>query len=180
VKTWHCLSLVLLLLAACDEQPAAPPPPAEITEEATGHYCGMLVAEHEGPKGQIFVKGRSEPYWFTSARDALIFTRMPEEPRDISAVYVTDMAKAASWAKPGQDAWIEAHQAWFVLDSDRRGGMGGAEAIPFGQQDKAVAFASEHGGTVRRFNAVPDSYLFDPGAPESPVDGHAEHQGASP
>ena len=140
----------------------------------------MLVAEHEGPKGQIFVKDRAEPYWFTSARDALIFTRLPEEPRDIAAVYVTDMAKAASWAKPGRDAWIEAHQAWFVLASDRRGGMGGAEAIPFGQQDKAVAFASAHGGTVARLDTVPDAYLFDRVPPDPSAEDEGGHDGAKP
>jgi copper chaperone NosL len=174
------LLLLWLVLAACDEKPAPPPPPAEVTEDAVGHYCGMLVQEHEGPKGQIFVKDRDQPYWFTSARDALIFTRMPEEPRDITAVYVTDIGKAASWAKPGPGAWVEARQAWFVIDSDQHGGMGGAEAVPFGGEDKAQAFAREHGGKVVRLDAVPDSYLFDPGAPDDAGQGHGGQHGGTP
>ena len=41
------LLLVLVLLAACDEA-ATPnrPPPIEVTEDAVGHYCGMLLVEH--------------------------------------------------------------------------------------------------------------------------------------
>jgi copper chaperone NosL len=180
VRSWRCLPLALLILTGCDDEPAAPPAPLEITRDVVGHYCGMLVAEHEGPKGQAHVRGRAQPYWFTSARDALIFTRMPEEPRDIAAVYVTDMGKAESWAEPGPGAWVDAHQAWFVLDSDRRGGMGGAEAVPFSLEADAAAFVKEHGGRLARFDAVPDSYLFDPGPPDAEAGGHAGHSGGSP
>lgn len=50
-----CL-VALLLLAACDngEQQAAKPAPQELTREAIGHYCNMIVADHHGPKAQLF------------------------------------------------------------------------------------------------------------------------------
>src|SRR5690606_9005576 len=64
------LGLALVVLAACgDTEPAPPPPPVEVTGEATGHYCGMLLQDHEGPKGQIHLVGREEPIWFSSVRD---------------------------------------------------------------------------------------------------------------
>lgn len=176
-----CLGLVLALaLAGCDQTPSKPPAPVEITSEAIGHYCGMLLVEHDGPKGQALVQGRDAPYWFSSARDALIFVRLPEEPRDIRAVYVTDMAKAKSWERPEPGAWIEAREAWFVIDSNRRGGMGGLEAVPFSQEKAAQDFVARYGGRVVRFAEVPEAYLFDPGPPgeipaNTETEGHAGH-----
>ena len=171
------LLLALALLAACDE-PAPPerPPPVEVSEDAVGHYCGMLLVEHEGPKGQAFLRGRPEPVWFSSARDALIFTRLPEEPRGVAAVYVTDMGRAASWERPRPGSWVAVDDAWFVIASRRRGGMGGPEAVPFSREDAARAFAAEHGGRVMRLADVPDDYLFGPGAPAAGAGGdHAAH-----
>ena len=171
------LLFVLALLAACDE-PAPPerPPPMEVTEDAVGHYCGMLLAEHAGPKGQALLRGQSEPVWFSSARDALIFTRLPEEPRDIAAVYVTDMVTAGSWERPRPGSWVPVDDAWFVIGSGRRGGMGGPEAVPFSREDAARAFAGEQGGKVVRLAELSDDYLFDPGAPgEEGGNDHATH-----
>ena len=169
-------AVAFAVLAACSKEEARVAPPAHsLTADATGRYCGMLLAEHAGPKGQALLRGRSEPVWFSSARDALIFLRMPEEPRDVAAVYVTDMARTRSWDHPDPGAWVEVEQAWFVIDSDRRGGMGGAEAVPFSREDAARAFQGQHGGRVVRLAEVPDAYLFDPGAPDEPEGGHAAH-----
>ncbi len=149
-------------LAGCDKAapPPVPPPPAEVTADATGHYCGMLLVDHEGPKGQIFVAGREQPVWFSSVRETIAFLRLPEEPRDITAVYVNDMGKSAHWQQPDRGAWVEARDAWFVVDSAQRGGMGALEAVPFSQQNAAQAFREAHGGRVVRLADIPDSYLF--------------------
>ena len=49
----------LLALSACgDEGTEAPPKPHELTAEAVGHYCGMTLMEHSGPKGQIILASR--------------------------------------------------------------------------------------------------------------------------
>ena len=66
-----------LLLGACedDDRVAEAPPPRDLTREAIGHYCNMIVVDHLGPKGQIFVRGVAEPVWFTSVRDTIAFTR---------------------------------------------------------------------------------------------------------
>lgn len=155
-------------LAGCDKAapPPAPPSPVEVTADATGHYCGMLLVDHEGPKGQIFVAGREQPVWFSSVRETIAFLRLPEEPRDITAVYVNDMGKSAHWQQPDRGAWVEARDAWFVVDSARRGGMGAPEAVPFSQQSAAQAFREAHGGRVVRLAEIPDAYLF--GAVDSP------------
>ncbi|MGC2857750.1 nitrous oxide reductase accessory protein NosL [Novispirillum sp. DQ9] len=154
------LGLVALLAACGEEQQAAAPPPAPLSRDATGHYCHMLLTDHDGPKGQIHVAGRQEPVWFTSVRDTFAFTMLPEEAKDIRAIYVTDMGRAASWEQPGDASWMDARKAHYVLGSTRRGGMGQREAVPFSDPEAARAFAAEHGGTVVAFDAVPKDYIL--------------------
>ncbi|UEM20851.1 nitrous oxide reductase accessory protein NosL [Skermanella mucosa] len=156
------LGAVLLLLGACGEeqQASAPPTPYEVTDEAIGHYCGMALAEHPGPKGQAILRSRDEPVWFSSARDAIAFTKLPEEPKDIAAIYVTDMAAVKDWDHPEPGTWVDARHAWYVIGSTRKGGMGGDEAVPFGQEQAARQFAEIHGGQVVAFDAVPESYVL--------------------
>jgi copper chaperone NosL len=162
-----------LALAECNEQKTAalPPPAFELTASAIGHYCGMNVLEHSGPKGQIILASREEPVWFSSARDALSFTILPEEPKDIRAIYVSDMTKAPSWEKPGATNWIDARQATFVIGSRMKGGMGADEAVPFSDKAAAEKFAQENGGRVVAFVDVPTNYVLGAGPDATnPVD----------
>lgn len=149
------------LLTACQEEvPIAKPAAVSLTPEAAGHYCQMTVLDHEGPKAQIHLTGLQHPLWFTQVRDAVAFTLSPEEPKTISAIYVNDMEKAASWDQPGTDNWIDADAAWFVTGSARSGGMGAPEAIPFGSKAGAEAFAAKSGGSVLRFKDIPAEYVL--------------------
>ena len=150
---------MLGLLAACDED-GPPPPPHELTGDDISHYDQMIVLDHQGPKAQILLESRDEPVWFSSVRDAFAFHHLPEEPRDIAAIYVTDMARAATWADPGPGIWIEARDAWFVIGSAMRGGMGAEEPVPFGTEEAAEGFAAEHGGDVVGFDDVPENYVL--------------------
>lgn len=174
-----CLLLAAVGLAGCDEAPkdAAPPPPQTLTAEAVGNYCGMNVIEHAGPKGQILLSGWPEPVWFSSARDTFAFTMLPEEPKHIGAIYVSDMAKAQSWEEPGAENWIEARKAVFVIESTMRSGMGAAETVPFGDRAAAERFVAEHGGRIVAFDDVPRDYVLGSSPlPESeqasPTTGH--------
>jgi copper chaperone NosL len=144
----------LLLLPACgEEQTAEVPLPRKITREAVGYYCNMIVQDHPGPKGQIFLSDQPDPIWFSSVRDTIAFTLLPEEAKNIAAIYVNDMSRAA-WEAPEAGTWIEAESAWFVIGSERRGGMGAPEAVPFSAQSAAEAFAARHGGEVVAFADV--------------------------
>lgn len=178
-----------LALAGCNDQKTAeaPPPPHEMTATAIGHYCGMNVLEHTGPKGQIILASRKEPVWFSSARDAISFTMLPEEPKDIRAIYVSDMAKATNWEKPGSTNWVDAKQASFVIGSRMKGGMGGDEAVPFSDKRAAERFAVENGGKVVAFTDVPKDYVLGATAEmtgtvgENPgSDGQHDGHGAAP
>lgn len=158
------LALFLALaLAACDEKQATrQPPPHRMTAEDIGHYCGMNVLEHPGPKGHIFVASLIEPVWFSSARDTIAFTVLPDEPKDIQAIYVSDMGKAPSWDKPGPDNWIEARKALFVIESRAKSGMGGDETVPFADRTAAEKFVGENGGRIVAFDQIPRDYVLTP------------------
>ncbi|RYC15314.1 nitrous oxide reductase accessory protein NosL [Ciceribacter ferrooxidans] len=159
--------LALLLLTGCsEEQKVEVPAPYALTEEAMGRYCGMNVLEHAGPKGQIILEQIPEPIWFSSARDALAFTMLPEEPKDIAAIYVSDMAKAPNWDEPGAENWVDARKAFFVIGSSVRGGMGTEETVPFSTEAAAKDFAEKNGGRVVRFDEVPQDYVLGNGTDE--------------
>jgi copper chaperone NosL len=120
----------------------------------------MNVLEHPGPKGHIFAASLIEPVWFSSVRDTIAFTMLPDEPKDILAIYVSDMGKTPDWDKPGADNWIEARKALFVIESRVRSGMGGDEAVPFSDKAAAEKFAGENGGRIVGFNDVPGDYVL--------------------
>lgn len=168
--------IALLSLSGCfEEKSAERPAPRELTREAIGHYCGMIVLDHSGPKAQVFVQERDEPYWFASVRDAFAFTKLPGEAKNISAIYVNDMSKAESWDAPGAGTWVDAKTARFVLGSTRKGGMGLNEAVPFSSDDAAAAFIARHGGKAVGFADVPESYVLGDGDAPASTDQYDHH-----
>ena len=152
--------LSLVALTGC-EKPAPVEVPAAntLTREANGYYCLMTVVYHKGPKGQVILTD-GKVHWFTSVRDTISFTLLPEEPKNIAAIYVNDMSNA-EWDNPGEDNWIQAKDAWYVLGSNRSGGMGAPEAVPFSSKEHANKFLNEHGGKVYAFSSIPESYVLD-------------------
>ncbi len=171
------LLALLTTVSACKTE-AEKPAPQAVGDTSIGRYCGMMLSEHEGPRGQIFVAGEKGPVWFCSARDAIAFTLLPEEPKDIAAIYVTDMGAAPSWADPGDTNWTDAKTASFVIGSDAVGGMGGAEAVPFADRTKAEAFAQARGGQVVAFDTIPADYILN--AYEQATQGDATEPGQQP
>lgn len=162
--TLLALFAAAFLLSACQKDTVVEmPPPFDLTAEAMGRYCGMNVLEHAGPKGQVILQQIGEPIWFSSARDTIAFTMLPDEPKEIAAIYVSDMAKAPSWEKPGATNWIDARSAVYVIGSHRRGGMGAEEAVPFSQRSAADAFVAANGGRIVTFEEMPEDYILGSG-----------------
>jgi len=139
--------------------PVEVPAANTLTREANGYYCLMTVVYHVGPKGQVILTD-GKVNWFTSVRDTISFTLLPEEPKNIAAIYVNDMSNA-EWDDPGAENWILAKDAWYVLGSKRSGGMGAPEAVPFSSKESADKFASEEGGEVYAFSLIPESYILE-------------------
>ena len=125
----------------------------------------MNLPEHSGPKAQIFLESKpSEPLWFSTVTQIFNFVRHPGEPKDIAAIYVTDMsdATAEDWEKPitTNAKWIDARTANYVIESRYIGGMGTQDAIPFSNMEKAQEFVAKNGGRIVKFDDVPDSFVY--------------------
>lgn len=151
----------LVVVSACREDAAAvAPDPVPMTGDALGYYCQMSLSEHGGPKGQVHLEGSPYPIFFSQARDLIAYLREPERTAPITAAYVSDMAKAASWEEPGVDNWIAASEALFVVGSDATGGMGAPELVPFGTEAGARNFMSEHGGELMRLDDIPSEAVL--------------------
>ena len=156
----YSILLFVLLITACEKTQVIEAPPAQkLTRDANGYYCLMTVVNHKGPKAQIILADKQQALWFTSVRDAISFILSPEEPKNVAAIYVNDMT-TANWENPGEDNWIDARKAWYVLGSDLSGGMGAPEAVPFLTREKAESFARQQGGAVYSFDSIPHEYIL--------------------
>ena len=151
-------ALLALGLTACKEDVDDVIGPVSMTDEALGHYCQMFVAEHPGPKAQIHLEGYAAPLWFSQVTDAVAYMYDLERQAEVSAIFVSDMSRAESWAMPGPDNWVDVFEAHLVIESDRPGGMGVPEAIPFSRAEDAQAFVRENGGRIVAFGDVPPAY----------------------
>lgn len=166
-RRWLAIPLLALVLAACDDgvTTAEAPPPVEPTREAITHFGRMILLDHDGPRGQVQLEN-GEVLWFPAARDVKAFTLLPEESKDVAAIYVSDMARADSWDDP--QTWLLAENAFYVIESDARGGMGMPEAVPFSDRAAADTFANERGGKVVMWDDIPEDYILS--APEEGMD----------
>ncbi|MCF7530446.1 nitrous oxide reductase accessory protein NosL [Neisseria sp. ZJ104] len=164
IKHTICACGLAATLAACGSKTETAPPPApqSISSESIGHYCTMNLAEHIGPKAQIFLNGKPDkPVWFSTIKQMFGYTKLPEEPKGIAVIYVTDMGQVGDWNKPNADgAWIDAKKAYYVIESGFIGGMGAEDALPFADKAKAEQFAQEKGGRVVGFDDMPEAYIF--------------------
>jgi copper chaperone NosL len=157
--------LPLAIVAGCKGEvtvPANLPEPMVLTDEAAGHYCQMVILEHQGPKAQVHLAGFPAPLWFSQVRDGIAYLKSPEQSAEILVLYVNDMGAAVSWTEPGADNWINAETAYFVVGSDAIGGMGAPELAPFSDLLAAEQFAREHGGDVMRLNEISPEIVLSP------------------
>ncbi|WP_276809182.1 nitrous oxide reductase accessory protein NosL [Castellaniella defragrans] len=173
-------ALLAAVLAGCGDggvTSSLPPSPVAMTDDAVGHYCGMNLYEHIGPKGQILLRDRDVPVWFSTIRELFAYTILPEEPKAILALYVQDMGRAGPDGNPPADAWIDARTAHYLIESNAVGGMGAPDALPFARLEDARAYAERYGGRIVGFKDMPEDYVLR--APElSPLTTGREPVGA--
>ena len=56
--------------------------------------------------------------------------------------------------------WVPAQSAWFVINSEKRGGMGQLEAIPFRQKQAANNFIQQYKGNLVSYADIPKDYIL--------------------
>src|SRR3954467_4353925 len=168
--------VALLLLGACGpNDSAALPKPLEPDEQSVAYFCNMNLTEHDGPKGQAFVRGRDKPYWFASAGEAFTFLETELHASELLALYVNDVGQGG-WEHPASGAWVEIHQASFVIGGNIPTAMeeDGPGAVPFSDSKAAEAYAQQHGGTVVDFAAAAKALAVD----QPHKDDHGDDHGA--
>ncbi len=157
------VGLAPLLLSACgpsDNTPQEPPAPVALSDDSVGHYCGMYLNEHVGPKGQILLRDYDDTVWFSTIREVFAYTFLPEEPKAILAIYVQDMGQAGDDGNPPDDAWIDAKSAHYLIESSAIGGMGAPDALPFAQLADAEDYRQLFGGRIVSFAEMPEDYVL--------------------
>jgi copper chaperone NosL len=145
---------IAAVLQACSSGSGALPTPLEPDQNSIAFFCHMSLPEHEGPKGQAFMRGKDKPIWFASASEAFVYLETEVfQPSDLRVLYVNDMSKG-TWERPAPGAWIDIHKAVFVLGSSQITAMGDKEAVPFATSEAAARFVKQYGGTIADFDAA--------------------------
>lgn len=174
--------IAIALLTACkNESVVAQAPVApllDVPADARGHYCGMFLTEHVGPKGQVRVRDLAAPLWFTSIREIFSFLAAPDEPKAITGVYVQDMGRRRADGSFPPEAWIDARSAWYVIGSGAPDAPAADDAMPFATQADAEAYRARHGGTVVTFDTMPQAFV-SAGSGAPPAGGGASTGGTS-
>lgn len=150
----NMIAACLLLVACSGRDTATLPTPIEPGDDAIAYFCHMSLPEHEGPKGQLFLRGQEKPIWFASVGEAFTFLETElAQPHDLLAVYVNDMGRG-TWEHPAPGAWLQAEKAVYVIGSRRTGSMGDKEAVPFADRATAAAFIGAFGGEAVDFETA--------------------------
>jgi copper chaperone NosL len=144
------LVVFALGLSACGKTETATVQPMSLTQGASCSLDGMLLMDYPGPKAQIHYD-HGDPDFFCDTVEMFSIYLRPEQQKRITAVYTHDMGKA-SWEAPREE-WIDATKAFYVIGSNKLGGMGPTLAS-FARQEDAQAFAKVNGGKVLRFEEV--------------------------
>lgn len=150
--------------------PAESPEPVALDGGRACDACGMVIADHGGPSGQVFYAGdhppdRDGPAWYDSLTE-LVTDRATavDRGRDPVATYVTDYAAVEyEITEAGGDRVISSHVApasfvdWddavFAVETGVVGAMG-PELIPFSERPAAESFVDTEGGRVVEPDAV--------------------------
>ena len=165
-KHRYCLAVAAFaLLAACSrDETASLPAPLEPDANSIAYFCHMSLPEHEGPKGQLFLRGQDKPIWFASVGEAFTFLETElAQPHDLLVVYVNDMSQG-TWEHPAPGAWIKAEAATYVIGSSKMGSMCDKEAVPFPSKDAAAVFIKDFGGEVVDFDGAKKALAVEPSA----------------
>ncbi len=135
------IGTAFLTIAGCGD--AKKRPAFSPAADARCALCGMVVANYEGPKAELYLKGVERPAVFCSLRDGLSFLLQPENRRRLEAFYVQTADGAA--------AFRDAEKLVFVTGSRFEGVMG-AEPAALAADAAADDFIARWGGVKKAFS----------------------------
>ncbi|AGB39869.1 nitrous oxide reductase accessory protein NosL [Natronococcus occultus] len=140
--------------------------PITLDDGATCDACGMVIADHHGPAGQLFYASEDDgPAKFDSLRELVA---VHEERRargdELRAAFATDYSSVDYRLEEREgtryisthaeaSAFADATELSYVVDSGVEGAMG-EEFLPFSDREEASAFADEHDGEVRPWSEL--------------------------
>lgn len=153
-KVFIAATAFALLLTGCtDEVQKKTFTPTAFGAHDRCNMCGMVIANYEGPKAQVFIKGAEETaVKFCSGRDAFTFALQPENARRLLAFFIHDVG-SSSWEKPQDKDLMDARQAYYVYGHDIAGVMGN-EPAAFSTQQAAREFMQKHGGKLYSYGDI--------------------------
>ena len=152
------------------------PEPIALTAGQQCDVCGMVIEKHPGPDGQIFFRdnapeGHDNPARFDALKQCL-FPYLWEKQSlgwKASAIYVTDYSSvdynvntqggnAYMSSHPEKEAFAEAQDLYYAVNSDVQGAMG-YDFMPFSVESDATAYAEEWGGQVVRYGDIDEALV---------------------
>ncbi|OVE83828.1 nitrous oxide reductase accessory protein NosL [Natronolimnobius baerhuensis] len=164
-------------LAGCledDETDAdAPAEPVALTDGQSCDVCGMVIADHYGPAGQLFYADgepddRDGPAWFDSLAELLVYhNERVQRGWELREAFVTDYSsvdydllerEGTTYVSSHVEAaaFADATALSYVVDSGIEGAMG-EDLLPFADEDDAAALVDEYGGEVRSWDELTPS-----------------------
>jgi copper chaperone NosL len=123
--------------------------PQEPNERSKCPVCGMFVLEYPRWWSEIIYEDGTSRF-FDGPKDMLKFFLRPELYEEKRVIKIAQMYVRDYYSLH----WIEARQAWYVLESDVYGPMGN-ELVPLQSQEDAVEFRQDHQGkAVLQFDEI--------------------------
>jgi len=148
--------LLLLVLGACEpdsaRDSAATIAPAPIADQEDA-VCGMLVREQSAPRAQVVHRDDSR-FFFCSVGDLLAHLAAPSRHGAVQRVFVEvmDPGEDPLASHTGAHPWIDADEAVFVVEVERRGVMG-APVLVY-RDSEAAAQVLQHSASARSLDFV--------------------------
>lgn len=154
-KSLPALLMFVVFLAGCSgeaEKVVEKPAPVHFESADECHVCGMAITRFPGPKGEVITEKEQAVHKFCSTRDMFAWALQPENVVRKHTLYVHDMGQT-EWASPDDAALVDAHDAFYVVGSERKGAMGKTLAS-FAEESAAHDFVIEHGGEVLQYGEI--------------------------
>lgn len=147
-------TLGLLLVGCGNKSRSLERQAVAIPGDAVSASCGMRIAGSPGPRGEVFVDGKTAPLVFGSTRDLMGYVLQPENQARLDGVYVQDSGRI-DWRHPSDAAstFIPARKAYYVVWQTLPGAMGPTLAT-FADMKAAMAFRDKHGGQVLSYKQI--------------------------